>query len=150
VIQVSALGADAGAASRFHLSKRAAADGFLATLNLEWVIVQPAFVYGLDGTSRMFRQIASLPLLPVPGSGQQSIQPIHIDDLCLAMVHLLVAGAVIRRRIPLISRTGAPHVPRLSVRAPRGHGPRVGAGAAYLPGACSCRPGSANACPAQY
>jgi uncharacterized protein YbjT (DUF2867 family) len=48
VIQVSALGADAGAASRFHLSKRAA-DDFLATLNLEWVIVQPAFVYGLDG-----------------------------------------------------------------------------------------------------
>ncbi len=102
VIQVSALGANAGAASRFHLSKRAA-DDFLATLDLEWVIVQPAFVYGLDGaSSRMFRQIASLPVLPVPGSGEQSIQPIHIDDLCLAMVHLLVPGAVSRRRIPLV------------------------------------------------
>jgi hypothetical protein len=56
--------------------------GTLATLNLEWVIVQPAFLYGLDGvSSRMLRQIASLPLLPVPGSGEQSIQPIHIDDL---------------------------------------------------------------------
>ncbi|MDQ3773095.1 MAG: hypothetical protein M3461_01230, partial [Pseudomonadota bacterium] len=44
---VSALGPDAGAASRFHLSKRAA-DDYLGTLNLEWVIVQPAFVYGLD------------------------------------------------------------------------------------------------------
>ena len=102
VIQVSALGADASAASRFHLSKRAA-DDYLGTLDLEWVIVQPAFVYGLDGTSsRMFRQIASLPLLPVPASGQQSIQPIHIDDLCLAMVRLLVPGAVSRRRIPLV------------------------------------------------
>jgi hypothetical protein len=27
----------------------------------------------------MLGQIASLPILPVPGSGQQSIQPIHID-----------------------------------------------------------------------
>jgi uncharacterized protein YbjT (DUF2867 family) len=102
VIQVSALGADAGAASRFHLSKRAA-DDYLATLDLEWVILQPAFVYGIDGaSSRMFRQIASLPLLPVLGSGQQWIQPIHIDDLCLAMVRLLLAGAVSRRRIPLV------------------------------------------------
>jgi hypothetical protein len=58
---------------------------------------------GLDGaSSRMLRQIASLPLLPMPGSGEKSIQPIHIDDLCLAMARLLVAGAVSRRRIPLV------------------------------------------------
>ena len=75
VIQVSALGADAGAASRFHLSKRAA-DDFLATLNLEWVIVQPAFVYGLDGaSSRMFRQIASLPAAPAGTGKRTAVDP---------------------------------------------------------------------------
>jgi uncharacterized protein YbjT (DUF2867 family) len=109
VIQISALGADPGAASRFHLSKRAA-DDYLATLDLDWVIVQPGLVYGLDGaSSRMFRLLASLPLVPIPGRGEQTIQPIHIEDLSLAVARLLEPGAPSRRRIPLVGPAPLPY-----------------------------------------
>jgi hypothetical protein len=79
VIQVSALGADAGAASRFHRSKRAA-DDFLAH-------AKPRMGHRAAGLLR--REPSAYPF----------------------------------------GRTCVPHVPRLSVRAPRGHGPRAGAGA---------------------
>jgi nucleoside-diphosphate-sugar epimerase len=88
LIQISALGADERAASAYHLSKKAA-DDHLATLDLDWIIVQPAIVYGPDGaSSRFFRLLASLPVLFLPGSGEQWIQPIHIDDLSEAIVRL--------------------------------------------------------------
>lgn len=89
VIQVSALGADAGAASRFHLSKREADDALRAS-GLDWAIVQPSLVYGYDGGSaRQFCVLAALPILLLPGDGNQLIQPIHIEDLCSIVARLL-------------------------------------------------------------
>lgn len=86
VIQISALGADAGAASRYHRSKKAA-DDFLAGLPLDSVIVQPSLVYGPGGTSaRLFETLAALPVVPVPGHGAQQVQPIHVEDLVAAIV----------------------------------------------------------------
>lgn len=85
VVQVSALGADRQAASRYHLSKKEA-DDYLATLPLQSVIVQPSLIYGPGGTSaRLFTLLASLPLIPLPGAGRQQVQPVHIDDLVAAM-----------------------------------------------------------------
>ncbi len=102
VIQISALGADAGADSRYHLSKKAA-DDFLSTLDLKWVIVQPSLVYGDDGTSSAFlRRLASWPLTPVPGSGNQRLQPIHIEDLCACVVNLVQSDRCNHQRIPLV------------------------------------------------
>ena len=61
VVQLSALGADEGADTAYHLSKKAA-DDYLATLPLRGVIVQPSLVYGADGASaRVFKAMASLP-----------------------------------------------------------------------------------------
>lgn len=89
VVQVSALGADPGAASAFHLSKKRA-DDFLATRELDWSIVQPSLVFGEGGASaRLFALLASLPLVPLPGEGRQRVQPIHIDDLAEAIVRLV-------------------------------------------------------------
>lgn len=86
IIQISALGADAQAQSRYHLSKKAA-DDFLAGLPIASVIIQPSLVYGPGGTSaRLFNLLASLPVIPLPGSGRQQIQPVHIDDLVEAVL----------------------------------------------------------------
>ncbi|GAB3554006.1 NAD(P)H-binding protein [Noviherbaspirillum agri] len=89
VVQLSALGADEQAQSRYHLSKKRA-DDYLRSLPVHSVIVQPSLVYGAGGTSaRLFTTLASLPLIGLPGQGQQQIQPVHIEDLVATMVSLL-------------------------------------------------------------
>jgi uncharacterized protein YbjT (DUF2867 family) len=81
VVQISALGADDMARSRFHRTKKRA-DDYLASLDLDWTVVQPSLVFGEGGASaRLFALLASLPLTPLPGDGGQRVQPIHIDDL---------------------------------------------------------------------
>jgi uncharacterized protein YbjT (DUF2867 family) len=93
VIQISALGADESAASRYHLSKRRA-DLFLRTLPVGWTIVQPSLVFGSGGASaRLFTALASLPWIPLPAGGRQRLQPIHIDDLTAGIVALVETKA---------------------------------------------------------
>jgi uncharacterized protein YbjT (DUF2867 family) len=108
VLQVSALGADAGADTPYHLSKKAA-DDFLASLPLRSFIVQPSLVYGRHGASaRLFRSLASMPLCLRFGDAPQLVQPIHIDDVAAAMVALLkqaapwASGTTLARRLPLV------------------------------------------------
>ena len=50
IVQISALGADADATSRFHRSKRDADEALLA-LPLEAVVAQPSLVFAADGAS---------------------------------------------------------------------------------------------------
>jgi uncharacterized protein YbjT (DUF2867 family) len=101
VVQISALGADRGM-TRYFLSKRAA-DDYLATLPLEWTIVRPAMVLGAGGSSsRLFAMLARLPVVPLPGRGEQRVQPLHIDDLTEALVHLLSDASTHRSRVELV------------------------------------------------
>jgi uncharacterized protein YbjT (DUF2867 family) len=89
VVQLSALGADDAARSRYHVSKRNA-DRLLATLPIRWVIVQPSLVFGAGGASAaLFSRMAALPLVPLPGEGGQRVQPIHVDDLVAALVGVI-------------------------------------------------------------
>jgi uncharacterized protein YbjT (DUF2867 family) len=91
VLQISALGADDSAQSRYHLSKKAA-DDHLRSLDLPAVIIQPSLVYGPGGTSaQLFNMLASLPVLVLPRGGVQQVQPLHVDDLIEAVLHLLAA-----------------------------------------------------------
>lgn len=102
VVQISALGADENARSRYHLSKKAADDALLASSN-RGIVVQPSLVYGRGGASaRLFNLIASLPVIPLPGSGDQQIQPIHIDDLTRGVVALVDTDRYLGRRVPLV------------------------------------------------
>jgi uncharacterized protein YbjT (DUF2867 family) len=102
VIQISALGADANAASRYHKSKRQADEVLLALCDSA-VVVQPSLVYGQGGTSaKLFTLIASLPLVPLPGRGDQLVQPIHIDDLVPALLRLVEGDLYRKYRIPLV------------------------------------------------
>src|SRR5690349_15727196 len=102
VIQISALGAEAGAIARYHASKYEA-DRFLMELPLDWAIVQPSLVYGAGGGSaRMFDAQASLPLVPLPGNGGQRVQPVHIDDLVEAVVRLAESPAALHCVLPVV------------------------------------------------
>jgi uncharacterized protein YbjT (DUF2867 family) len=93
VVQVSALGADEYAQSRYHLSKKRADDA-LSRTPVAWTIVQPSLVFGERGTSAsLFTALAVLPVIPVPGDGSQRVQPIHVDDLCEAIVRLMETDA---------------------------------------------------------
>jgi uncharacterized protein YbjT (DUF2867 family) len=89
VVQISALGADEHAFTPYHLSKRAA-DDVLRSLDLEWFVLRPSLVYGEGSRSlRLFRRLATLPLMPLIDDGSQRLQPIHIDDLVATVVRCL-------------------------------------------------------------
>jgi len=92
VIQISALGVERGDSAYFRT--KAAADTALMATPVDWQIVRPALIYGPEGTSaRFFRLLASLPVTPLPGGGQQRVQPIHIDDLCACVERLIDPNA---------------------------------------------------------
>jgi uncharacterized protein YbjT (DUF2867 family) len=102
VVQISALGADAQAMSGYHQSKHRA-DTFLERLPIPWVIVQPSLVYGADGTSaRLFTALAGAPLTPLPGKGDQRVQPIYVDDLIEAIRRLVETRSHAHERVALV------------------------------------------------
>jgi len=102
VIQISALGADVHAMSRYHISKKRG-DDQLAALPLQWVIVQPSLVFGEGGrSSALLTRLAALPLVPLPGDGGQHVQPIHVDDLTTAIVRLIETNEHDRQRIAAV------------------------------------------------
>ncbi|HYC49198.1 MAG TPA: NAD(P)H-binding protein [Burkholderiales bacterium] len=102
IVQISALGADARAASRYHRSKKHG-DDRLAALAVPWVIVQPSLVFGEGGRSALlFAELAVLPVVPLPGDGGQHVQPIHVDDLCEAIVRLVQTDDHDRQRIAAV------------------------------------------------
>lgn len=102
VIQISALGADENARSRYHVSKRDA-DTYLASLPVHSAIVQPSLVYGPGGASaRLFSMLASLPLIGLPAGGRQPVQPVHIDDLVDGIVALVDAETPSGARLPMV------------------------------------------------
>lgn len=91
VLQISALGADESAFSPYHLSKKAADDS-LRSLDLDWFVLRPSLIYGHGGKSaELFMRLAALPMIPVLGDGQQTLQPVHISDVVATAVHALVA-----------------------------------------------------------
>jgi len=102
VVQISALGADDGAFSQYHLSKKAA-DDCLQKLKLEWVIVKPSIVYGTGSSSmNFFKALSSLPFIPVIDGGTQQIQPIHIDDFTHATEQLISSNVPGKATIDLV------------------------------------------------
>jgi uncharacterized protein YbjT (DUF2867 family) len=91
VIQISAISAKEGAHTRYAETKRDA-DLFLATRELDWVLVRPSLVYaaGAYGGTAVFRALAALPFVtPLVGNGEQAFQPVHIDDVTATVLHVL-------------------------------------------------------------
>ncbi|KTD56508.1 NAD(P)H-binding protein [Legionella shakespearei] len=110
IIQISALGVHASD-SAYAQSKKAA-DDYLLNLPVASVILRPSLVYGRGsyGGSSLFRGLSGLPwYIPVPGKGEQELQPIHLQDLSKAVLALIdtpadqsmVLNAVSNERISL-------------------------------------------------
>lgn len=101
-VQISALGND-HVPTPYMRTKREA-DDHLMTAPLEWTILRPSLVVGADGdSSRFFRMLASLPVVGLPGRGDQRLQPVHIQDLAEAVVCSLVAAP--RRIVNVVGPT---------------------------------------------
>jgi len=80
VIHISALGSETGTTA-YHTSKNRA-DEYLRESGLHYAILHPSIVYGDDGKSTaLFQALATLPLTPIVGDGQQALQPIRVEDL---------------------------------------------------------------------
>lgn len=96
VLQLSALGADDGAASPFLRSKKKADDHLLG-LPLEAIVVQPSLVYAADGPSaRLFNSLAALPVRVLPSGTDPLLQPVHRDDVVAGLVALVGAPRPLR------------------------------------------------------
>jgi uncharacterized protein YbjT (DUF2867 family) len=92
IVQVSALGVghDAQALAMPYLYSKLCADDALASLPLEWAVLRPSLVHGPRSQSAaLFATLASLPVIALPGTGAQRVQPIHVYELAEAIVRLL-------------------------------------------------------------
>ncbi len=101
VVQVSAISAQREARTAYATTKLAA-DDFLRSTTLEWIVVRPSLVVarGAYGGTALFRAIAALPfVIPVPGDGEQAFQPIHMHDLARVVAMALEEDSLVRRTV---------------------------------------------------
>jgi uncharacterized protein YbjT (DUF2867 family) len=93
IVQVSALGVGAAADGRRepdYLRSKRLADEALLTLAVDAVVVRPSLVYGPGSASaRLFATLASLPIVSLPGRGEQRVQPLHVFELAEAIALLV-------------------------------------------------------------
>ncbi|MCD2512997.1 SDR family oxidoreductase [Comamonas endophytica] len=102
VIQISALGADEGAASAFHRSKKAA-DDLLRGLPVASTIVQPSLVYGPGvASAALFDSLATLPWLMLPRGGASAVQPVRLEDVVQGLVKLVTQPAAGQRTLAFV------------------------------------------------
>ncbi|MBS1174505.1 MAG: hypothetical protein H6R05_636 [Burkholderiaceae bacterium] len=81
VVHISALGAG-GELKTAYMHTKGEAQAHLINLSIPSLIVRPSLVYGQDGDSaKMFRLLARMPVVAVPGQSESWVQPVHIDDI---------------------------------------------------------------------
>ncbi len=91
IAHLSALGVDSGVKVPYFTT-RLATERVLTQLppDILWLCLRPSVIYGADGDSaRMFRLLAKLPVQVLPMGGIQTLQPVHIDDICAAVIRWL-------------------------------------------------------------
>ena len=109
VIQVSALGAgpEPDSLAMPYLHSKWLADEALRASALDWAVLRPSLVYGPRSQSAaLFATLASLPVIGLPGRGEQRVQPIHVFELAEA-VALLVER---RGELRCVLQMGGPQV----------------------------------------
>ena len=101
VVLISAISADEDAGTAYAATKLAGEEALRAT-RLDWVVLRPSLVHarGAHGGTALLRALAALPgIIPVPGDGRQSFQPIHVDDLAGVVAKAVESGALVRRTL---------------------------------------------------
>jgi uncharacterized protein YbjT (DUF2867 family) len=92
VVQISALGVngDAECLATPYLHSKLLADDALASMPLDWAVLRPSLIYGPGSQSAaLFATLASLPVISLPGRGDQPVQPVHVYEVAEAVVRLL-------------------------------------------------------------
>lgn len=88
VLQISALGAEDGPDTAF-LASKVAAERHLLKLGIPAVVLRPSLVLGPGAaSSRWLLRLAPWPLAPLLDN-RARLQPLHVDDLCAAVLALL-------------------------------------------------------------
>ena len=79
---------------------RVAAEELIRASALDWTIIRPTMIYGTPGDrnmARLLRGLRRLPFLPLPDGGTALQQPVHVDDLAMAIVSALDRPATMHR-----------------------------------------------------
>ncbi len=87
IVHLSALGVDSDIDVPYFTTRMVTEHALQALpQKIRWLCLRPSVIYGEDGTSaKMFMQLAKLPIHALPMGGMQELQPVHIDDICLAV-----------------------------------------------------------------
>lgn len=100
IVQVSALGVrdgDADTLATPYLHSKLQADKALAGLPVEWAVLRPSLIYGPHSQSAaLFATLASLPVISLPGRGEQVVQPLHVYELAEAISQLIERPGALR------------------------------------------------------
>ncbi len=128
VVHVSALGVDSGVDTAYF-STRLLAEQALATVSVQtrWLCLRPSVIYGEDGASaRMFRMQAKLPVHALLMGGHQRLQPVHIDDICMAVAQWLADPDAVSQIVAAVGAAATDMRGMLdSYRQQLGHGPAL-------------------------
>ncbi len=89
-IHMSANGAATDSETGYHKTKFAA-EQFVRNSGLDWTIFRPSLIFGPDDlfVTMLTRLVKLLPLVPVFGSGDYRLQPVHVSDIANAFVAAL-------------------------------------------------------------
>jgi uncharacterized protein YbjT (DUF2867 family) len=97
-VQMSALGARAGARARYHRTKWEAEEAVRAS-GLDWTIFRPSIIFGRGDAfvSVLGRLISRLPAVPVLGDGRYRLQPIPVEQVAQGFARALGMPATVRQ-----------------------------------------------------
>jgi len=92
---VSSQSARKDAAAAYGRTKHEAEEALLGIAGLDPVVVRPGLVCG-PGSHGLYARLSGLvdrlPIVPLLGGGRALVQPIHVDDLCAALLSLCDAN----------------------------------------------------------
>lgn len=72
-----------------YARSKAAAEALFAQARLPYTLVRPTMVFGPGSPNQQaLERLATLAFPVMPGQGEVRVQPIHVDDLAHALVHL--------------------------------------------------------------
>lgn len=89
-LQMSANGTRENAQTAYHQTKWSA-EQVVSSSSLDWTIFRPSLIYGPNDEfiNMLAKLIKLLPVVPVFGDGQYSLQPVHVSDVASSFVSAL-------------------------------------------------------------
>ncbi|MGE0878007.1 MAG: SDR family oxidoreductase [Acidimicrobiia bacterium] len=81
-------------------SVRLAAESAIMASSLDWTIVRPTMIFGTPddrNMARLLRLLTRTRMIPLPDGGRRLQQPVHVDDLAVAIVNALERHVAIGR-----------------------------------------------------